>query len=359
MHIIPLNIGDFSQATERFKPVHLGIFLRLLMEYYKSENALCDESADLEFIAAVENKSEREALAFVLRRCFVHDPVRKVWIQRRVERELENYRLNGVQKRYAILCRWWDKVNSGVKCPTLEQFTESPSKYYDENTKRVRVQYARNTLVLESYDNRNTDLPPLNYDTVTSNQEPVNSNQNTPIVPKGTDTKGPSEDSIAEAIYALYPKKVGHGAAIKAILKALKISGLTELEMQGRVRSYAEAVKLWPEQDKTYIPMPSTWFNQQRYMDDPAEWARKEPVGSKPGSQPQKKEWGRAVPEIGAADIEMDMPDGDEEPLGWVAAWQELYEGTAPDWPDVPQGHQDRILQWLENEREKKEGGAA
>lgn len=363
MHIIPLNIGDFSQATERFKPVHLGIFLRLLMEYYKTENALPSVAADLEWIAGVENKSEREALAFVLRRCFVLDEGRNVWVQRRVERELEQYRANGVQKRYAILCRWWEKVNPGIKCPTLEAFTESPSKYYDDATRRVRVFSARNTLVLASYDDCNTDLPKLNYDTVTSNQEPVNSNQNTPIVPKGTDTRGPSEASIAEAIYALYPRKEAKKAALRAILKILKSGKIKELELQNRVRLYAAAVSTWSDsvrytkEGSDTVPHPATWFNQERYNDDPAVWQRKNPVGSNPGSHPQKKEWGRPAPEIGAQDIGLGLGDDDEEPLGWVDVWVDLYDSAVPDtWADVPQAMRERLSQEI---WEKKERGAA
>lgn len=358
MHIIPFNIGDFSQATERFKPVHLGIFLRLLMEYYKTENALPNVPMDLEFIAAVESKSEREALAFVLRRCFVLDEQRKVWIQKRVERELEQYRANGVQKRYAILCRWWEKVNSGVKCPTLEEFTESPAKYYDETTRRVRVLSSRNTLVLKSYGDCNTDLPKPNYDTVTSNQEPVNSNQITPIVPKGTDTSGlPKAEQVAEAIYALYPRKVGRKPAIAAIIKAMKSTGLLEMDMQNRVRAYAAAVATWPEQDKTFIPNPSTWFNQQRFMDDPATWLRTNPVNPNPGFGPQKKGWGRAEPTLEADDIELGLGDGDEEPTGWVGGWMELYDSAVPEtWADVPPAIRERIELFL---AAKKEGGGA
>lgn len=346
MHIIPLNIGDFSQATERFKPEHLGILVSLLKEYYKNEKALTDVPADLEWIAGVETKAHRAALAVVLQRCFVHDPVRKVWIQRRCEREIAGYSVNGVQKRHAILCRWWDKVNPGKKCPSLEEFTAEPSKYYDEATRRVRVLSVRVPLELRPYNDSDTDLPQSNYDTETSNQEPVNSNQNTPIVPKGTDTRGPSEASIAEAIYALYPKKVGHGAAIKAILKALKTSGLTELEMQGRVRSYAEAVKLWPEQDKTYIPMPSTWFNQQRYMDDPAEWARKEPVT--PQSRFSEKKEKGPPPAV--------IPEAPEPEWDWQALHEELY-GQPADvrWCHLPKSKRFELRQ----AQEKKKGGPA
>jgi len=139
MHIIPFNIGDFSQATERFKPVHLGIFLRLLMEYYKSEKALTDDATEIEWIAGVETKSERDALMLVLRRCFVHDAARKVWVQKRVEREIQKFELAGLQKRHANVCKYWAKTNPSSKCPTLEEFLADPSKYHDETTHRVRT----------------------------------------------------------------------------------------------------------------------------------------------------------------------------------------------------------------------------
>lgn len=350
MHIIPLNIGDLSQATERCKPVHLGIFVRLLMEYYKSENALPNVIEDLEWVAGVENKSDREALMLVLRRFFVVDEGRNVLIQRRVERELIQYRANGVQKRYAILCRWWEKVNPSVKCPTLEEFTESPNMYYDETTRRVRVFQSRNTPVSKLNNEIATASPQLNYDTVTSNQKPVNSNQNTPIVPKGTHTAEPSDEAIAEAIYALYPKKVGHGAAIKSILKALKISGLTELEMQGRVRSYAEAVKLWPEQDKTYVPMPSTWFNQQRYMDDPAEWSRTKPVEPQTRFS-EKKEKGEGPAQT---------PEAPEPDWDWRSLHAEIW-GASPScrWLELPKSTRFELRQAYLNEEKKGKGGAA
>jgi hypothetical protein len=348
MHIIPLNIGDFSQATERFKPVHLGIFLRLLMEYYKSEKALVDDMGELEWIAGVESKTDKDALNLVLRRCFVHDPARKVWIQRRSERELENYRLGGIQKRYAILCRFWDSVNPGSKKPTLEEFTANVAMYYDEATRRIRPLHGKHTLVLQSYSDRNTELPILNYDTETRNQKPVTSNQNTPIVPKGTDTVGlPKAEDCAEAIYALYPKKVGRLAALKAIDKALRTSGLTELEMQGKVRDFAKAIQQRLKQDPTYsltfVPHPATWFNQGRYMDDPAEWSRMNPVASKGRDLAEKKEGG-APPAI-----------ENPAPARFEEACMDLFGHIPAAWPLLGIAEQSEIRAWCE----KKEGGAA
>ena len=76
----------------------------------------------------------------------------------------------------------------------------------------------------------------------------------------------------AEAIFALYPRKVGKQAALRAIVKALgKIPGDVLSE---RVRTFASIVGRWREADHAFIPHPSTWFNEGRFDDDPNEWNR-------------------------------------------------------------------------------------
>ena len=78
--------------------------------------------------------------------------------------------------------------------------------------------------------------------------------------------------SEAESIYALYPRKIGHLAAIAAILKAMvKCPHDVLIE---RVRVYAECVSKWPISEQKYIPHPSTWFNQGCYDDDPNTWIK-------------------------------------------------------------------------------------
>lgn len=353
MHIIPINIGDFCQHTQRFKPMHIGIFMSLLFEYYKTEKALSADPADLEFIAGVETKSERDALTLVLKRCFVLSEDGKTWIQRRCERELAAFRTSGVQKRYAILCRFWDSVNPGVKKPTLEQFTRNVPLYYDESTRRIRSMHGKNTLELQAYDSSDTSLPIAKHDTETRNQKTENSNQNTPIVPKGTDTTSlPDWLKLAEAIYAIYPKKVGKTAALKAIEKILKAGTLTELELQASVRAYAAAVSKWPEQDKTFVPHPATWFNQGRYADDPATWIRH--ADSNTQNPPQKKKGAGAAAPL----IFDDAPTGNElgGPNGWREMWPELFAGHCPDaWIDVPQSARHQLVAEL---AKKNKGGA-
>lgn len=101
-------------------------------------------------------------------------------------------------------------------------------------------------------------------------------NQPKPIAEADTDTdveeeavsKEEKKDLSADAdeIYQVYPRKVGKPKAIKAINKAL--TQTTPLDLLIKVKQYAELVA---DKDKKYIPHPATWFNEERYNDDPAE----------------------------------------------------------------------------------------
>lgn len=76
----------------------------------------------------------------------------------------------------------------------------------------------------------------------------------------------------AEAIYALYPRKIGKESALRAIVKVLgKMPGDVLAE---RVTNYASIVSRWQKDDRSFIPHASTWFNDGRYNDDPKEWER-------------------------------------------------------------------------------------
>lgn len=80
----------------------------------------------------------------------------------------------------------------------------------------------------------------------------------------------------AEAIYTEYPKKVGKPDALRAIVKALGTTDAATL--LSKTKLYA---KSRVGEDAQFTPHPSTWFNQQRYNDDPATWIKTTPA-SKP-----------------------------------------------------------------------------
>lgn len=93
-------------------------------------------------------------------------------------------------------------------------------------------------------------------------------------------------------IYETFPRHVGKIAALRAISKAVKGLSRTVGEELARELIYAATLKYAnsPEgrrPDRNFIPHPSTFFNEGRYLDDPKEWGCKEfkaavPVDRKP-----------------------------------------------------------------------------
>lgn len=91
----------------------------------------------------------------------------------------------------------------------------------------------------------------------------------------------------AERIYGLYPRKIGKPAALKSILKALKGNDAEKLETA--VKAFAAARV---GTDMEFCPHPATWFNQERFNDDVATYARRSegilPPGVRRGQMPPK-----------------------------------------------------------------------
>lgn len=95
---------------------------------------------------------------------------------------------------------------------------------------------------------------------------------------KGKDMKGKDKKrkeasnasamlQACEKIYAEYPRKVGKPDALKAINRALATHG-ADLLLE-RTKAYADARA---GQDHQFTPHPATWFNQERFNDDPETW---------------------------------------------------------------------------------------
>lgn len=79
-------------------------------------------------------------------------------------------------------------------------------------------------------------------------------------VGNGKSTATPEE----EEIYSAYPKKKGRGQAIKAIRGALK--KIPAGELLSAVKKYAESAI---GKDFHFEPNPATWFNGERWLDEP------------------------------------------------------------------------------------------
>lgn len=80
-----------------------------------------------------------------------------------------------------------------------------------------------------------------------------------------SDTKKDIE-RLAEEIYQVYPLKVGKPAALKAI--RTQLDSIAPEKLLELTKAYAAARK----GDLDFVPHPSTWFNQQRFNDNPETW---------------------------------------------------------------------------------------
>ena len=82
-----------------------------------------------------------------------------------------------------------------------------------------------------------------------------------------------------EEIWEAYPKKKGKPSGINAITKALKkVDHNTLLE---KTKAYADARKGEADQ---FTPHPATWFNDERFNDDPSTWKSSSPNSPRPSA---------------------------------------------------------------------------
>lgn len=107
----------------------------------------------------------------------------------------------------------------------------------------------------------------------------------------GNTHNGKMTRSQAEAIYDLYPRKVGKAAAVKAITSAyarLRASGdpdpVTTLSYKAAAYAASPAGRKPPDGGNDYRPHPATWFNQARYEDDENEWQKPNGVDATAGA---------------------------------------------------------------------------
>ncbi len=84
-----------------------------------------------------------------------------------------------------------------------------------------------------------------------------------------TDTNSESGNkNKEEEIYRLYPRKVAKPKALKAIRIALQKIPFNDL--LSKTQDFAAA----RNGDVAFCPHPATWFNEERYNDDPSTWAQ-------------------------------------------------------------------------------------
>src|SRR5678815_4026053 len=81
------------------------------------------------------------------------------------------------------------------------------------------------------------------------------------------------KSNLCELVYKQYPRRVGKKAALPKIAKAINAYGFDKIDLA--VKTLAD---LWKnETDKQFCPHPATWFNQERFNDEPETWKPNSP----------------------------------------------------------------------------------
>lgn len=78
---------------------------------------------------------------------------------------------------------------------------------------------------------------------------------------------GSDTDGRFDAFWKIYPKKQGKGAAVKAWKKIRPDRQLFETILKS-VQDNVNRNQQWKRDNGQYIPNPSTWLNQQRWLDE-------------------------------------------------------------------------------------------
>lgn len=110
----------------------------------------------------------------------------------------------------------------------------------------------------------------------------------TPVDPASSlDTAGTAkpvfDPAALDRMYDAYPRKVGRAAALKSIKKALNRIAKGGYSAEQSIEFLLDRVACFAAspagQKGQYTPHPSTWFNQDRFLDDEQEWQAKDRSG--------------------------------------------------------------------------------
>ncbi|MDY3115956.1 MAG: YdaU family protein [Sutterella sp.] len=123
MNFVQWHIGDWLASTSLMSPLEKGIYMDLLMRYYREERGItCDECTR---IARAYAENEVHALNYILETHFVFE--NGMYIHARCEQEILNSRGVSERKRQAAKARW--SKHSSEKEEKLQSCTSNARAY--------------------------------------------------------------------------------------------------------------------------------------------------------------------------------------------------------------------------------------
>lgn len=163
----------------------------------------------------------------------------------------------------------WQVLNSQKYREKPQTQVGSRADYYRLYRERKKEQQGCNNKLLRA---TKTVASPASVsvqegESVKGGENPVSNPSIEPTLNLEPESTGPTEKELAEQIYQAYPRKVGKPNALKSILKQSGQYGFDKL-----LKASKTMASLWSGQDMTFCPHPATWFNQERFNDDPSTW---------------------------------------------------------------------------------------
>lgn len=197
--------------------------------------------------------------------------VLRLWSAAQIRRKFTGLTLT--PKRLAMETKW-----KGDESQLFSTLTDQDAPWIDadpDGTFTIHGFEEHQHQVVKLWENGKKGGRPKKVSPTPSSKDSSSSSSSSPICkPNGNHMV--SKES-AETIYQAYPRKVAKKPALAAIRNALKKNAAPFL--LEKTKAYAEAI-VWKEPQ--FIPHPATWFNEERFNDDPAAWEQPAATKSQP-----------------------------------------------------------------------------
>jgi len=167
-------------------------------------------------------------------------------------------------------------------------YTDQPGEY---NLEEKEILGILDKHELELYDGSTSGFSERGFSergkrsTNNTNRKNINNNKKNMVKSQNSENSGHITSAMFDKFWKLYPRKVDKGKAKtkwEQICSKPTKERPTWKEVKSAIRSQRESER-W--QEIKYIPHPTTWLNQQRWLDDPAEM---KPRGGKPSEHPKE-----------------------------------------------------------------------
>lgn len=242
------------------------------------------------FIDAIAT-GERVTLRYGALRCVTVGALLRVWSIAREHGEfvgddlvLRHSRLSHLDEMAGLPCIGeamesvgWAREENGVTLPHFMEYNTPMTNAARQSAYRKRQKDSRNASVTDCVTRSNEKVTNSNVE----KRERERREEEPPIVPQGgRDKASPNRSRWTKEdllrVYEAYPRKVARPKALESIRKALDLIAKTTPDnpdpvgwLVGLTERFAKSAA---GRSGKYTPHPTTWFNQERYIDDPATW---------------------------------------------------------------------------------------